>query len=143
MNRRQFLAGTGLAVIGTLGAALPAAHSDVALDATVDVTDVRWVPVDEPEHDREVDGLTFVLESTADHTIEPVPFLWGQYNWMMQSWEIVDGRSTLGPGERATYRVVAPSPSPRLYPDQRAQLSVYDKGTEARTQTQFTPSDIK
>lgn len=142
MKRREFLAGTGAAAAATLGGALPAAHADATLQASIEVTDVEWTRVDEESHGVEVDAASVWVRSQAAEPLEPVVFLWCRYNWMMQSWTITSGPRVIQPGEEATLHVEAPGDAAQLFPGQPAQVTVVDQGTERRVKQQFRPTEV-
>lgn len=145
MNRRRFLKTTGALGLSTLAASLPVAHADSKLDVTITPTHASFT---EPRSDRwgdtnhAMDGLTLELENHEPEPITPVVFLWGQYQWMMQSWPPRDDPGTIQPGATTTLEVEAPGPNTRLYPEQPAQITVVNHGEERRAKTRFVPVEV-
>lgn len=140
MRRRTFLA-SGIGTVGMLGATLPRAHEDATLAADLAVTDVTWTRV-EKEYGLEASGLSVWVHSRIDEPIEPVVLVWGRYRWMMQSWPILEGPDRIDPGEDVELHVTAPDEATQLYPQQSAQVTVVQKGTERRAKTTFVPAEV-
>jgi len=136
VRRRTVL---GVAICGATGllAAAPQANADATLDATVDIQQYTMGKY------RDVFTLSFELTNHDTVPVEPVATLWGVGRQTQHPWLFLDGPESLPPGETAAYRVRAPGDheAVRVHPDKPAQLTLYDKGTEARAVKHFTPTD--
>jgi len=142
VNRRKFLAASGVGIGTALAGSLPAAHDDATHTASVTVTDVDWTRVDEEKHDLEVSGASIHVEAGRE-TMTPVVFLWGRYNWMLQAWPITNDIDEIPFGAEATLQVESPAPETQLLPDEPAQVTVVNEETEERAITQFTPTEVE
>ncbi|MGB9966106.1 twin-arginine translocation signal domain-containing protein [Halobacterium hubeiense] len=139
VNRRRFLVGLGAAAVTGVGALIPNARDAATLDAKLEIQD--WAR-DGEDH---IDAIEFWMlnqqtgrGSPQETAINPVVIPWGRGSQAQQDWPIVDGPDQLPAGESAIYRVHSPHTELRL--GQTALLTVYDKGTEQRAWTRFTPS---
>lgn len=140
MNRRRFLASFGSVLAGGVGALIPPATDAATLDASLSV--LEW----QRDGDDHVDGIEFRLtnervptDSPATKSVEPVVIPWGRGSQAQQNWSIVAGPPRLPAGDSAVYRVE--TTHTRLRFGQPALLTVYDKGTQKRAWTAFTPTE--
>lgn len=136
VKRRALLgvAGTSLTL---LAARLPTGRAEATLNATVTLQQT------ERDDTGDIGAVTFTLENHAPHPIEPVANMWGVGRQTQHPWNRQTGPPELPSGDAARYEYHAPGDHEgvRVHADKPAQLTVFDKGSEARVVTHFVPAD--
>lgn len=129
----------GFAVAGATGLVSYAPRAHAAATLPADISIQQWTM----GKYNDVFKLSFAIENHTSHQITPVATLWGVARQTQHPWRFLQGPETLAAGESGEYRIRAlgDHEAVRVHPDKPAQLTIYDKGTEARAIQHFTPSD--
>lgn len=139
MNRRHVLAGVaGLATAGIVGA-IPRAHAEASLAATLNVV------ADATDETGEVATLWLRVSNDREHgeaPIDPVVQCWAMERQTQLSWT-VSPADAIAPGESRVLVVKAPGDreTSRLPPGNRGLARLWDRGTDASAHDSWEVGD--
>lgn len=118
---------------GLLAWRLPGAHARAVLPADLSIVE------DTQTKYGDIVDMTVRVDSRHDEPIEPVFTAWSSLRRTQHPWEVIDGPDAIPPHATETLRIASPGDlcAVAVRSNAAAQLTMYDRGTERRTNIHF------